>query len=278
MKFLLPLLFCAAVAHAQPAGRPFILGTTVQLHSAILNEDRTLNIYLPEGYNPADTATYPVIYLLDGSRDEDFIHIVGLVMFNSFPWVGRLQTSIVVGIANIDRKRDFTFPTTVAADLAAYPTTGHAATFTAFLEKELMPYIEKNYRTASPKTLIGESLGGLLAAGILLQQPALFSRYIIISPSLWWDGGSLLILPPASHYSPGTQVYIGVGKEGPTPGANPRVMEVDANLLAAKLMQPKNPNLTVFFDYLPDETHATIGHQAAQNAFKAFAGNGEKQE
>ena len=89
------------------APKPFVIGEIVNIHSKELGENRTLNIYLPNGYHPDSLKRYPVIYLLDGSADEDFIHIAGLVQFGSFPWLNILPESIVVGIANVDRKRDF---------------------------------------------------------------------------------------------------------------------------------------------------------------------------
>ncbi|HEX8459991.1 MAG TPA: alpha/beta hydrolase-fold protein, partial [Segetibacter sp.] len=92
--------------------KPFVLGVIDEIQSKELGEKRILNIYLPEGYNAKDTIKYPVIYLLDGSADEDFIHVVGLVQFNSFEWINLVPKSIVVGIATVDRRRDFTFPTT----------------------------------------------------------------------------------------------------------------------------------------------------------------------
>lgn len=247
------------------------LGITDEIKSTVLSETRKLNIYLPEGYKPTDTTEYPVIYLLDGGIDEDFIHIVGLVQFNTFSWVNRLPKSIVVGIVNIDRKRDMTFPTTVKADKEKYPTTGESDKFIAFIEKELQPYIQQQYRVNNLKTIIGESLGGLLATEILIRKPYLFNRYIIVSPSLWWDNGSLLTTPmaiSASEPANDMDIYIGVGKEGLTPGAEPRVMEVDANLLADKIIAIDNKHINLVFDYLPDENHATIGHQAIFNAFK----------
>ena len=246
--------------------KPFILGVIDEIQSRELNEKRILNIYLPEGYNPKDTTKYAVIYLLDGSANEDFIHIAGLVQFNSFEWVNQVPKSIVVGIATVDRKRDFTFPTTIEADKKAYPTTGYSEKFIAFIEKELQPFIETNYKTNTSKTIIGQSLGGLVATEILFKKPALFNKYIIVSPSLWWDNGSLLNQPVSDFEN--TDIYIGVGKEGLTPSAIPRVMEVDANLLAEKIKSKKNKNIKVYFDYLPQENHATIMHQAVSNAFR----------
>src|SRR5690349_4274739 len=75
--------------------KPFILGTIHEIQSSALNEKRTLNIYLPEGYDADDTSKYPVVYLLDGSADEDFIHVVGTYQFNSFDWVKRVPKSII---------------------------------------------------------------------------------------------------------------------------------------------------------------------------------------
>ncbi|MEO7444570.1 MAG: alpha/beta hydrolase-fold protein [Ferruginibacter sp.] len=250
--------------------KPFVLGYTEVITSRLLNENRTLNIYLPPGYNEKDSVRYPVVYMLDGSADEDFIHLVGLYQFNNFPWIDRVPASIIVGIANVDRRRDFTFPTTLKEDLKLYPTTGHSNTFIQFLEKELQPYISAHYKTNLDRTLIGQSLAGLLATQVLLEKPALFNTYIIISPSLWWDDGSLLKHPATAlkNNTEPAKIYIGVGKEGLTPGIPVRVMEVDANALVGKLHQLHNKNLKLFFDYLPEEDHATITHQAVFNALR----------
>ncbi len=245
-----------------------MLGQIDEIMSEELHEKRLLNIYLPDGYNPKDTVTYPVIYLLDGSADEDFIHIAGLVQFNSFEWVSRVPKSIVVGIATVDRRRDFTFPTTIETDRKAYPTAGHSDRFISFIDKELQPYVRANYRTNKSKIIIGQSLGGLLAAEILVKKPTLFNKYIIVSPSVWWNDGSLL-KQPVSAFSD-TDIYIGVGKEGLTPTDIPRVMEVDANLLADKVKSLNYKNVRVYLDYLPLENHATILHQAVSNSFRVL--------
>jgi uncharacterized protein len=261
--------------------KPFVLGVIEEIHSVELNENRILNIYLPEGYDPKDTVMYPVIYLLDGSADEDFIHVVGLVQFNTFSWINRVPKSIVVGIANTDRKRDFTFSTSIEEDKKTYPTTGGSDKFISFIEKELQPYINNKYKSNAQKTLIGQSLGGLLATEILFKKPGLFNTYIIISPSLWWNNGSLLALTPDilnESFSQKTTIYIGVGKEGLVPGKEPRVMEVDANVLADKIKSTKSKNVSVCFDYLPQEDHATISHQAIFNAFRLLYPVGDKKK
>lgn len=265
--FLCSIITFSAVGQVKTKPKEFVLGYVDSLHSTILNEDRVINIYLPEGYNK-DTR-YPVIYLLDGSADEDFIHVVGIVQYNTFSWINRIPKSIVIGIANKDRKRDFTSPATQPSDRKFIPNGGGSAKFIAFLEKELQPYVEKQYKTDGVKTIIGQSLGGLLATEILFKKPALFNNYIIISPSLWWNDGALLKAKPAileKDYSKATNIYIGVGKEGSFDGK--RIMEDDAKLLYKKITEGQSKSVKVHFDYLPEEDHATVTHQAIFNAFR----------
>jgi predicted alpha/beta superfamily hydrolase len=256
---------------AQPPGnlpKPFVLGEIRQLHSAVLSEDRTLNIYLPAGYTAADTQYHNVIYLLDGSAEEDFIHIAGLVQFNSFEWVARLPPTIVVGIATVDRRRDFTFGSSRESDTKLAPTSGGSAAFMQFLEKELQPFIDRTYRTTNNRMLIGQSLGGLFATEVLLKKPHLFSQYVIVSPSLWWDSGSLLKHSTAliAGRKPLPKVYLAVGKEGLGPSVPPRNMEADVRTFVKTLRPVLGTHLR--FDYLPAEDHGTILHEAVSRAFR----------
>jgi uncharacterized protein len=268
------LINIASWAQKTKQAQPITLGFAEELRSVILSETRILNIYLPEGYKKDDSTKYPVIYLLDGGIDEDFIHVAGLVQFSTFSWVKRLPKSIVVGIANTDREHDMTFPTSIKDEKGKHPTTGGSDKFINFLEQELQPYIRRHYNTNNSTTIIGESLAGLLVTEILLKKPAMFGTYIIISPSLWWSNGALLngeIALSADIPASKTNVYIGVGKEGLTPTEEPRVMEVDANILADKIKATSNKNINLIFDYLPEENHATVAHQALLNAFKKLA-------
>ena len=240
--------------------RPLSIGDTRVLKSVILGENRILNICLP--YNYDKQIAYPVIYLLDGSVNEDIIHITGLVQF--FNLMFQMPDFIVVGIANVERKRDFTFPTKLKDLKEKYPTTGGSAKFIDFIEKELQPFIQFNYKTTETKYIIGQSLGGLLASEILLKKPFLFTHYFIISPSLWWNNESLLdeakeILSRQSDNN--LYVYISVGAEG-------KLMEYGAEKLAKALNKSKKKNLTVDFLPLPKENHATILHNSMYEAFK----------
>ena len=168
-RFLLAL-FLLCLCHnlfAQEITKSDIkLGETFTFQSTILGEQRKLNIYTPPSYGKTDK-DFPVIYVLDGSLDEDFIHVVGLTQFSSFSWINTIEESIVVGISNVDRKKDFTFPSNNKKDQEEFPTSGHSKNFISFLKNEVIPLVDKSYQTTTDRTLIGQSLGGLLATEIL---------------------------------------------------------------------------------------------------------------
>ncbi|WP_316930388.1 alpha/beta hydrolase [Formosa agariphila] len=128
---------------------------------------------------------YPEIYLLDESKDEDFIHTSGIVQFASFSWINMIPESIVVGIGNVDRKKDFTYPSQNKLDQKEFPTSGKSKSFIAFIQNEFQPFIDSTYSTTSTKIIIELSLGGLLATEILFKKPELFENYLIVNPSLW---------------------------------------------------------------------------------------------
>jgi predicted alpha/beta superfamily hydrolase len=238
--------------------KPFTIGESVEFYSTELEEKRTINVYLPASYPTDSTRKYNVIYLLDGSAEEDFIHISGLVQFGSYPWINMLPESIVIGISNVDRKHDFTFPTSIAKDKIDFPTSGGSENFMAFIEKELQPKVQEMYRTSSIKTIVGQSLGGLLATEILLKKPGLFDNYIIISPSLWWDDQSLLDFADVK-ISDEMSIFVGVGKEG-------KVMEKDAKALYKKLKKVNSSNLS--FKFRKELDHGDALHLLVYDAFE----------
>lgn len=271
LRFLIPtlLLFGTgnfAFGQDSPTISPLTIGETVQLHSTTLKEDRTLNVYLPLSYTEETAANYPVIYVLDGSLNEDFIHIAGLVQFCSFPWIDLVPESIVVGVANVDRQRDFTYPTTVAIDQQDFPRAGGSTAFIEFLSQEVIPLVNKQYRTNGESMLIGQSLGGLLATEVLFRSPDLFDQYVIVSPSLWWDNGSLMDVPMQPHKEP-KDVFVTVGGED-------RQMVGGVLHLVSKLQEWRSMETdgskVVHYAILPEYNHGDILHAAVHEAFKQF--------
>lgn len=170
--------------HAQETGEtsildnatPLVVGRSVSIHSSVLDEDRKLLIYVPEDYNTNDQPM-PVIYLLDGRANfQHTAAMVDLLVVNA-----RMPRSMVVGIANTDRGRDFTAVATEGR------LSGGADHFLAFIETELIPFVEANFRTAPHRTVIGHSLGGLFVMHALVERPELFDAVIAISPAVTND-------------------------------------------------------------------------------------------
>ncbi|MCJ8211859.1 alpha/beta hydrolase-fold protein [Mucilaginibacter sp. RS28] len=278
MRFITILLcffYAAAFAQSDTTFKPLQMGLTTKIYSKALNENRTVNIYLPPGYRQDDTTKYNVVYVLDGGYEEDFLHIAGLVQYASQPWVKRLRPSIVVGIENTRRQRDFTFAVQnldflnkVGYKKTDIPLYGGSAKYIAFLENELLPFVNGHFKTSGENTVIGESLAGLLTTEIFTRHTSLFNNYIIISPSLWWGGESLLKELEATNLkvTRPVKVYIGAPKKEEVP-----MMYQDAVQLHDIMQKKAGANLKVYFDYLPDETHATVIHQAVYDAFKMMA-------
>ncbi|RBP51768.1 alpha/beta hydrolase [Arenicella xantha] len=245
-----------------------VLGEQLRLDSSTLSEARKLNIYLPVSYESAADKKYPVIYLLDGGADEDFIHIAGLVQFTSLPWLNFTPESIVVGIENVDRKRDFTSPSSDKRDQQEFPMAGGSRAFIDFLENEVQPLVMSRYRTTGQRTLIGQSLGGLLATEVLFTKPQLFDNYLIVSPSLWWDQERLLNEEIKVIAKAQPKVFVAVGDEGST-------MVRLATSLADKLnhaYQSKDFSSYAYFDEL---NHGDTLHLAAYHGLKSLFANGE---
>ena len=163
------------------------LGTQYILKSEILQEDRPIIISLPIGYESND-ANYPVLYLLDGL--VNIKHQVGTVELLTES--GIIPPMIIVAIESLDRSRDLT-PSNAGQDVyggtgdAGIPQSGGAPKFLQFLDEELIPYVESNFRTHPYRILEGHSFGGLFSTYTLMEKPEIFDAYIIQSPALWWN-------------------------------------------------------------------------------------------
>jgi len=245
---------------------PLVSGEVLSFHSTRLDQPRKLNVQLPAGYSPDSAARYPVVYVLDGSAHEDFPHIAGLVQFMNM--YDLYPKSIVVGIANVDRYHDFTHSTKGDSDLVWLPTGGGSAAFIEFIAEEVLPTIDRRYKTDGKRTIVGQSLGGLLGLQLLVERPELFDDYVLVSPSLWWDNASLAARAVAFAKSRPTspeRVFIAMAKDD-TPMRKPV-----ASVIAAFERHTRAPFKWRYMDF-PKETHATILHRAAYSGFEFLSG------
>lgn len=165
-------------------GAPLTIGRTFSIESRILGEARMIDVSLPDGYGSNPEQRYPVLVVLDG----EFEHEIAVAVARFYAGTAQLPPLIVVGVRNTDRMRDLT-----PAPIAGFQrppeaeTAGGADRFLAFLADELIPYVDRAYRTAPLRVIAGHSLGGLFALYSLATRPDLFTGYLVMEPSLWWN-------------------------------------------------------------------------------------------
>jgi uncharacterized protein len=224
---------------------------TFALKSAVYGTERRVVVRTPPTYRH-DGRRYPVLYLTDGSRNLPLLaQTVAFLAAN-----GRMPEMIVVGIDPVRRDEELTFSKgTVEGEgvPAQRPSGGDAARFLSFLEKEVIPWTEKTYRTEPYRVLHGHSFGGLFALYTLWARPELFQARLAIAPTLTWNGDEpvrrMKELVAARHDLAGALVFT-VGDEGDAQAAQ---FEALKGALAAAA-----PALRATGLRFPGEDHATV--------------------
>ena len=177
-------------AWAQQQAKPVTIGESIELPSTVLKESRSILIAKPAGYE-SGYERYPVLYLLDG--EAHFAFASSIVRFLAAS--DRIPNFLVVGISSgtfAQRTRDLTPASTSEIDNRFLPGNGGADAFLAFVADELIPYIDKTYRTRPYRLLAGHSFGGLFAIHSLLSKPRLFNAYIVADPTLTWNSQAVI--------------------------------------------------------------------------------------
>jgi tetratricopeptide (TPR) repeat protein len=158
-------------AGAQPQGSDIILGKTIPLTSKILSREVNIPISVPDGYN-IGSAKYPVLYDLNSFLSFTLdCGSAGLLGRNLI-----IPNMIVVGVPPLDRG----YVPTPFEERGENPTPTDLSL--KFLREELIPFVEKNYRTNAFRVLYGHSVGGLFTMYTLFNEPDLFTAYLAGSP------------------------------------------------------------------------------------------------
>ena len=201
--------------------------------SRYLSTARTLIVYVPPDYETS-SARYPVLYLQDGQNLFD-----PATAFGGADWRadvtaddlirrGRIEPLIMVGIYNtgVRRVSEYT-PTRDPRSRKG----GKASRYAQMLAREVKPFIDRNYRTkkAACETGVGgSSLGALASLVAGIDYPRVFGRMALLSPSVWWDGGSILPLVRAWKPARPSRIWLDVGT---AEGSEPDKVVADARLL-----------------------------------------------
>ena len=264
---VLAFMLFTTSSQAATNSRPFEIGSCLTIDSKVLHEQRQYCVHLPDSYTYAANAQrhYPVLYMLDG---EDFFGTAAEVTdFMSSGTNGNyaIPEMIVVGIVNTNRTRDLT-PTHTLVGLGGigdFSSSGGAAAFLSFLNHELLPQIDHNYRTMPYRILAGHSLAGLAAVDALQNQPQMFQATIAIDPSLWWDNEVMLTQAKTLliHSDLHNRLYIALANTPSIDGPFANIASVHMNAIRAYAhFMETNPVFRQRFkmDYFPSEEHGSV--------------------
>lgn len=256
----------ASIAATKP-DRLIEVGGAYNLHSDVLNEQRQYFVHLPPSYWRADGSNhrYPVLYVLDG--ENFFVTAADMTDFMSGGMNGNyaIPEMIVVGVVNTNRTSDMT-PTHIvhgAGGIGDWSSSGGAEPFLAFLEHELMPRIEHDYRTLPYRVVAGHSLAGLAAVNAFQAHPSMFQASIALDPSLWWDD-SYALHQAQRKDTPATglnRLYIGLANSPSIDGPYSGIARVhmDAIRAYASFMRGWDASHSRFdMDYFPNEEHGSV--------------------
>lgn len=168
-KVYLIILFISFSSFAQK--------TFDNIKSEKLGEERRITIGLPASYEANKDKKYPVLYLLDG--DYLFDPFSGAVSYGNY-W-DDIPEMIIIGIhQNKDGER---FDDTTIDQNTGLPFE-KGAKFFEFIGAELIPYIEKKYRTSPFRIIAGHDLTAGFANFYLYKETSIFNAYICLSPEL----------------------------------------------------------------------------------------------
>jgi hypothetical protein len=237
------------------------VGERFVLHSKILKEDRPYLVYLPPSYESRKflPQKYPVLYLLDGDSHLPWASGVVYFMSAGINFNYQVPEMIIVAIRDTDRTRDLT-PTHSAQDINGKDAPGFASSgggdnFLDFLQEELIPHIETEYRTQPYRILVGHSLGGLLALHALESRPQLFQAYVAMDPSIWWDDHVLTRRAEAmktNAFRGPVYICMSDGNAVPAP------WEIAIHDLVESLRTKSPPGFRVSLQYFKSENHVSL--------------------
>jgi len=256
-----------------------LLGTASHtLRTAALEETLRIEVSMPVRY-AEDTDLYPVVYLLDSRWYFPIVsQAVRLIAMD-----GEMPRVIVVGIGYEPeglgdeeeqrftrlRCRDLT-PTVETSDAwraaVGHPKrvsgdSGRAENFIQAIERDVKPFIEDRYRIdREDQTLAGFSFGALFALHVLFRHPELFRRYVVGSPSLWWDGGLVFRYEEEfakDHLDLNKSLFLSIGALEEAEPWQPFNMVKNLRLLAERLASRNYPALKLESLVLENETHPT---------------------
>ena len=262
INLIVLLLFATLASYAQNLD-DIVIAKRIKINSNILGQERTIYVSTPINYANSDKK-YPVLYLLDGS-EVTISYATGLIRnLTDYEIVPEM---IVVAISSDNRKQDFTptVPKDIPEDFLKRMQPGGADKFLSYIETEIFPFIEKNYRVIPYRIFAGHSDAGLCVAYAFVSHNNMFNAYIATSPSLGWDSNIVIKVAEekiATMNFKYKQLFVSTGgKELPQSIA-------DAHTFARILKLKAPVDLKWTFNYNENEDHYSQATIALYNGLR----------
>jgi predicted alpha/beta superfamily hydrolase len=224
------------------------------LVSKHVGREYEVDVFLPIDYWKTDLR-YPVVYVLDAEYNFGCVAYIArrLVKNKDIPPV------LLVGIAYNTTYEDFydkrMFDATPVSRVHGYHTGG-AEPFTRFIREELIPFVDREYRSVpGDRTIVGHSIGGFYGGFVLFQHPEVFQKYLLVSPSLWFSNRVVFDYEKRHAQEEGNleaAVYLASGSLE-TPGIKDNSVEFGRTLEARKY-----PGLKLKWVIMEGEHHRSI--------------------
>jgi len=278
-------------AAAAPAPAPVALDDTLlhRIDAPALGRRYPLLVSLPRGYDAHPDRRYPVLFITDTNYAFPLVRSIARMVGDGGDG---LEDFILVGLGYAEgdtpqysRRRDYT-PTAAGARSATVSDMpdravvhGGAEDYRRFIRDEVFPFVAARYRADMDRRVFaGHSYGGLLATHMLLAEPSMFGKYILSSPSLWYDRRVMFAREQAyarEHDDLPAQVFLSIGGyETLAPDGRDRRYNAEQDMLAdnrrfaAALESRGYPGLRIDTVEIADEDHLSVYPAAITRALR----------
>lgn len=263
------MIFCNPIFSQKldPKGRDFFKPDHI-IKSEITNKDYLIHMSFPKNYSIQDSITYPVLYVLDGKSTFGYFE-------SSYIDFEKIEDVILVGISHkvngieskINRFNDYTpyrdtiserkFEKNFGVEKGTIKTGG-ADKFLECLKKEIIPFIEKHYKTNTDRGISGHSLGGLFTAYCFVNSDNYFTRFGINSPSFQLNE-EIFLEPAVSKFSDNQNWNIDQTKVFISTGENESPMMVSNMIKFSMFLKKRNyDNIDMNWYIYRNETHTSV--------------------
>lgn len=231
---------------------------TIHFDSGKLQEKRDLYVSLPASYEKNPTKRYPLLILMDG--DYLLNPFIGTLTYGAH-W-DDLPEVIIVGITqgkNNQRSSD------CGLDEVTGRPDGKSIDFFDFISLELIPTLQRDYRTTNFKIIAGHDLTATFSNFFLYKENPLFDAYICLSPELPVNMENVVSDALASAKKP--LFYYLSTADGDDKKMQSRIKDFDS-----KIQTIKNPNLNYKFENFKEASHfSLVLHSIPTALYQIFA-------